>query len=281
MENLEIKEVIENQSILSEIFTKERIAQLIVSAIVIVAAVIIWNIIKHTYRSVLAKRNQGKVVPVEGKIGTVTAVILNIIKGVIILIVVMLVLEINGVHITSLVAGLGIASAIVGLALQDFLKDVISGLHLMSDDFFQVGDVIRYGTIEGIVVDFHLRSIKLRSLADGSVLAISNHNITEIVKLSNQVYLDIPLSYEADPAYAKETLAALCRQAEKSVTGLLECTCLGIGELQDSSVIYKIRVICPPEQRIGVRRQVLEQLFEGLREAGLEVPYNQMDVHMK
>ncbi|MBR0397341.1 MAG: mechanosensitive ion channel family protein [Eubacterium sp.] len=279
MNNIDLTEAIETPSIFSEIFTRERIAQLIVSLVIIVIAVIAWRIIRHTYRKLVQKKDGG--LPADGKAGTVTAVILNIIKGIIILVVVILVLEVNGIRVTSLVAGLGIASAIVGLALQDFLKDVVSGFHLMSDDFFQVGDVVRYGTVEGVVTSFNLRSTKLRSLADNSILAVSNHNITEIVKLSDQLYLDLPLSYEADPAYAKETLSALCREAEKNITGLLESSCLGIAELQDSSVIYKIKVVCPPELKIGIRRQVLELLFAGAREAGLEVPYNQMDVHVK
>lgn len=279
MDNLNITETIETPTFFSEIFTRQRIAQLIASAIIIVIAIIIWRIIRHAYKKLAQKKDGG--LPTDGRAGTVTAVILNIIKGIIILITAILCLEINGIRVTSLVAGLGIASAIVGLALQDYLKDVISGFHLMSDDFFQVGDVVRYQTVEGVVLSFNLRTTKLRNLADGSVISISNHNITEMVRLSDQVYLELPFSYEADPASVKETLGTLCRQAEKTVTGLKGCTCIGIGELQDSAVIYKIQVICPPELKIGVRRQVLEMLYTGARDAGLEVPYNQMDVHMK
>ena len=263
---------------IAEFFTQQRIARLIMSLIVIAAAVVIWMIFSRTYRRIRQK-NKG-LVPADGKIGTITSVILNIFKGALILIVIMIVLEINGIKVTSLVAGLGIASAIVGLALQDYLKDVIMGAHILSDDFFQVGEVIRYGTEEGEVLDFNLRSTKIRLLADSSILTISNRNISEIVKLSDQNYLSIPLSYGENAAHAEKILADLCSSAEDEIEGVARCVSLGVGELQDSAVIYKVQMICTPARRIELKRKVLEHLFRGVTEAGLQVPYNQMDVHL-
>ncbi|MBR2189154.1 MAG: mechanosensitive ion channel family protein [Eubacterium sp.] len=282
MDNLditEVTEVIEQQSILSEIFTRQRVIQLVISLIIIAIAIVVWVVIRRTYRRLVRSR-QG-LVPADGKIGTITSVVLNVIKGIIILIVVILVLEINGVKVTSLLAGVGIASAIIGLALQDYLKDVIMGAHIISDDFFQVGDVIRYGTTEGVVTGFNLRATKLQNLADGSVMTISNRNITEIVKLSNQLYFDIPLSYEEHAEQAQEVLQQLCQEAQKTIEGIIECGSLGVAELQDSSVIYKIKLICPPERKLELKRKLLAYLYAGVNAAGLQIPYAQMDVHMK
>ena len=55
----------------------------------------------------------------------------QVVKTIIIACAILMVLEINGINVTSLVAGLGLASAAVGLALQDFLKDSIMGVHMV------------------------------------------------------------------------------------------------------------------------------------------------------
>ena len=78
-------------------------------------------------------------------------VALNVLRYLLLLVTILLILQINGINVTSLVAGLGIVSAVVGLALQDILKDVIMGLHILSGRFFSVGDAVRYGIMEGIV----------------------------------------------------------------------------------------------------------------------------------
>lgn len=79
----------------------------------------------------------------------------DVIKYAILLGAALTVLQIYHINVTSLVAGLGLASAIVGLALQDVLKDSIMGVHLLSDYFFEVGDVVRYGDYEGVVISFY------------------------------------------------------------------------------------------------------------------------------
>ena len=59
-------------------------------------------------------------------------------------------LSVNNVNITSMIAGLGIAGIILGVAVQDALKDIIRGFDIVSDDYFKVGDLVEYKGIEGI-----------------------------------------------------------------------------------------------------------------------------------
>ena len=68
---------------------------------------------------------------------TALTVSYDVLKVLVILCVVLTILQINGVNVTSMIAGLGIASAIIGLAFQDLLKDVITGVHIVTDNFFQ------------------------------------------------------------------------------------------------------------------------------------------------
>jgi len=95
----------------------------------------------------------------------------QVVKTIIIACAILMVLEINGINVTSLVAGLGLASAAVGLALQDFLKDGIMGAHIVSDHFFSVGDTVKYNDLAGVIENFNMKTTKIRILADDSILS--------------------------------------------------------------------------------------------------------------
>ena len=261
-----------------DFFTSERIIRLIVSAAIVAAAIIVLAVIGRSYRRI--KRLRKETGQHLGRQGTITSIGFSIAKIVVVLLVILIVLEINGVRVTSLIAGLGIAGAIVGLALQDLLKDILMGMQITWDGFFEIGDVVRYGSFEGVVVDFNLRTTRLRSIDDDSVLSVSNRNISEITKLSDQVFLYIPLSYEESLKLSQELLEEGCRKAA-AIEGITECRNLGLNNLNDSSVEWKIRVCCPPARKPDLRRRALRCIYEHITDAGVKVPFNQLDVHVE
>lgn len=265
-------------NMIKSIFTPERISQLILSAIVVAVAVVIWIIVTRILKRV--RRERSDIFKKDGRIGTLTSVTLNIIKAIMILIVIMIVLEINGVRITSLVAGLGIAGAIVGLALQDYLKDVIMGAHLITGEFFHVGDVVRYGTFEGSVESFSLRATKLRSIDDGSVMTISNRNISEILKLPASVDLALPIAYGEDLQKTEELLKGLAKKLTL-LDDIKDCAYLGPVSLLDSSITYKLRLDIEPAAKLRARRLALAEALSYLALHGIEIPFNQLDIHVK
>lgn len=89
----------------------------------------------------------------------------------------LLILAVFGINPSSLIAGLGIGSAVVALAAQDFVKNLISGFSIMSDKPFLVGDWIAVGTNEGEVVEISFRCTKIKT-SDNSVVTIQNSTFT-------------------------------------------------------------------------------------------------------
>lgn len=124
--------------------------------------------------------------------------LMHVLVSIVIISLILLILQVNGINVSSAVAGLGIASAIVGLALQDILKDVIMGVNMITENFFSVGDVVEYREMDGVVIKLSVRTTKIQSIYDHSVMTICNRNISEIRKCSSMVDIDIPLSYEED-----------------------------------------------------------------------------------
>jgi len=147
------------------------------SIIVIIAAIILWKIFSR-----ITKKNLDKFSDAQGKTVTYIHFIYNIIKYVIIALTIVVILQINGVNVSSLVVGLGVVATIIGLSLQDELKDAIMGVHFVTDDFFHVGDIVEYNGVKGKVLTYNMKFVRLESIEDGGIITICNRNITQITR---------------------------------------------------------------------------------------------------
>ncbi|MCR5587066.1 MAG: mechanosensitive ion channel family protein [Lachnospiraceae bacterium] len=249
----------------------------VVSLIIILIAMIVWSIFKRAYNTHVKKKLLNQ--ELAGNLGTVTTLFYDIFKVIVILITVLLVLQINGINVSSLFAGLGIASAVIGLALQDFLKDVIMGIHIMTDDFFRIGDVISFQGTEGVVISYNLRTTKIKGILSEGIITICNRNISVVEKCSGINDLNIALSYEEDIKHVMEVLKNAGSKISE-IEGVEGYEYRGIQEYSDSALIHRIRYNCPPDKKLSTRRNVLTKLYEILQEEEIFIPYNQMDVHL-
>lgn len=239
-----------------------------VSLIVIGAAFLLWRFIRSLLRrqaEKTGKRNEGAA---------------RLIKYVLLLMTVLAVFQFNGINVSSLVASLGVLTAVVGFALQDLLKDIIMGFHITSDRFFQTGDVVRYHDTEGIVESFTIRTTKIRSLIDNSLTCVCNRNIEEIRQESGTLLLDVPLSYEDDFHVIHATLQR-CAERIRRLENVKGCRYLGTQDFNDSSISYRLLIETNPVSKYPVRRACLSVLQEELAHDGLEIPFNQLDIHQK
>ena len=189
-----------------------------------------------------------------------------------------LVLQVHGVNVSSLIAGLGIIGAIVGLALQDMLKDVIMGTNILTGEYFAVGDVIKYGDLIGEVVQFSLRSTKIRELATTNIVTVSNRNIFEATRVSNELFITVPTSYADDPNTIEPFLQQLAREIS-ALPDVESCDFLGLSNLGEYSVDYLWGLRAKPAVQSAVRRRVLGHIRHRFAENGFTIPYPQMDVH--
>ena len=117
----------------------------------------------------------------------------------------LLILAVFGINPSSLIAGLGVGSAVVALAAQDFVKSLISGFSIMADKPFLVGDWITVGVNEGTVIEISFRCTKIMT-ADNTIVTIQNsvfttNNIINWSRMKQRRYLlniKLPLETNAD-----------------------------------------------------------------------------------
>ena len=257
-------------SILKNKITQSLIAILIVYITYkIVSSMFIKN--NKVLKEKLSISNKGK---------TYIKLVSSILRYVFIGIALICVLKIYNINITSLLAGIGIVGIVIGLAIQDALKDIIRGTTILSDNYFRVGDVIKYNDIEGEVIALGLKTTRIRDISNENIVSISNRNIEEVAIVSKFIYIDIPLPYELKLKDA-ETIAEEIANKAKENNDIKDCMYRGVKELEDSSIKYQLRVECKPKSKLAVKKIVLKTILEVLEKHNVQVPYNQIDIHNK
>ena len=204
----------------------------------------------------------------------------SIIGYILAIITVLMVLQIYGVDVTSMLAGVGIASIIIGFALQDALKDIFRGFDIVTDGYYEIGDIIKFGDNTGQVLSISLRTTKMQDINTGNIVSIANRNIDQVEVVSGDIYLTIPMPYEytieESEKILKEAVTKLKKQANINDANLYGFTSIG-----DSALNYLVYVNCDPTLKLGVRRQALRTIVTTLEGHKVHIPYPQLDVHSK
>ena len=216
------------------------------------------------------------------KIETFKNILINITKCMVIIFTVLSILPIYGVDVSSLLAGLGIASAVVALAFQDTLKDLIGVIEIILENQFAIGDTISVGDFKGEVVQMGLKSTRIRNYS-GDVKIISNRNITDIINYScsySLAIVDVSVSYEDDLNHCEEILndlASTLSKKYKNLKGPIEL--LGIQSLDASSVVYRMTVKTKALEQFKIERMLRKDIKLRLDQEKIKIPYQQIEVH--
>lgn len=252
--------------------------QYINSIIVIIVSLFIYKVVAHFFNKREKSANSRVLRSKKGK--TYYKLIKSIIRYVFLIITVLIVLQVNGVNVSSMLAGVGIISVIVGFAIQDALKDIIKGFDIVSDGYYQVGDVINYKEIEGKVISIGIKTTKVEELKTQNIISISNRNIEQVAVVSSNVYIEIPMPYDVNIKAAEKAVNTIVRMV-KEAEFIEDCNYTGVNELADSSIRYQIKIVCNPTQKLQARRNALREILLGLEKSNIKVPFNQIDVHQK
>ena len=244
----------------------------------ILISIIIYNVFVMIIGSSINRGGLGKLST--KKKATYLKMLKSIIRYVLIVINVLVILKIFGINITSMLAGVGIIGIILGFAVQDALKDIIKGIDIIADNYYQVGDVIKYEDITGKVISIGLKTTKLEDVNTFNIVSISNRNIEKVEVVSNLINIDVPISYEVSLDKAEKVINDIVESIKKH-EGVNKCEYRGVNDLADSSIKYQIKVYCNPINKVQIRRDSLRYILVGLDKHHLSVPYNQIDVHQK
>ena len=205
----------------------------------------------------------------------------NIAKYTIFVLVAAGVLSILGINITSIVAGLGVASVILSLALKDMMQDVLSGMSIIMEDQFDIGDLVEINGFTGTVIDLGLKSTKIKSY-ENVVKIISNRTITEVINYSKtnpNLVVDIPMAYEVDSKLTDKVIKNIIKRIEKEVTTLVgPIDFWGLNEFADSSIKYRLLVPVKIDEQFSAERQINKIIKEEYDKENISIPFNIVEV---
>lgn len=208
-------------------------------------------------------------------VGNVLAGMARVAIGVVVL---LLVLGEIGVNLAPLLAGAGIAGVAIGFGAQSLVKDFLSGLFILLEDQYGVGDVINLGEVTGTVEDLTLRVTRLRA-TDGTVWFIPNSEIKQVGNSSmewSRALIDVLVAYDNDVSSVTRSLqevAAGFAADERWSEAVLEAPEVwGVQAMGADGVTIRLVVKTAPRQQYAVARELRGRITERLRREGVRGP---------
>ncbi len=221
----------------------------------------------------------------EKTLNTVKSVLTNIYAALILFFGFIYVLSLWNVDITPLIASAGLFGIVMGLALKDPLENLISGVLLLLDPPFRVGDIVRIGDLVGEVKEIGMRNTKILTF-DGDLVTLPNSivikNEVEDFHLPNErvrVRIRVGVSYDSDPDHVKRILLDIA-SSHPLVLKDPEPQALFL-ELGDFALIFELRVWTELPNKMQVLSDLNTEIIKRFREEGIEIPFPIRTVYLK
>ena len=218
----------------------------------------------------------------EQRITALTSVLQSVATCAIFALAGLLILGEAGVELAPLLAGAGIFGIALGFGSQTLVKDFLSGMFILVEDQFGVGDLVDLdGQTAGTVEAVSLRTTRLRAV-DGTVWHVPNGDISRVGNRSqhwSRALLDIDVAYETDIDHAKAVIKRVADEVWKERDDILEEPQVwGVESLGPHSVVIRLVVKTRPSDQYDVSRELRQRLKETFDAEGIEIPFQQQTV---
>lgn len=199
---------------------------------------------------------------------TVARLVQSIIRYTLLIIAVLSILSVWGVDIAPILAGAGIVGLAIGLGAQALIRDLVAGISIVFDNYYDVDDIIEIKGYKGRVIEIGLKSTKIIGWR-GDVKIFSNGDITEVINYSKNPsvgVVDIDVDYRQDMnkvlSLLEENIPAVCSKFPQILEGP---SILGVIKVGANSFTVRIIVKTKSEEHYEVERSIfraVKELFE-------------------
>lgn len=188
-----------------------------------------------------------------------------------------------GINFSALLGAAGIAGIAVGFAAQTSVSNVISGLFVMTERAFKIGDILRVDSVTGVVESFDLLSVRLRTF-DNQLVRIPNETIIK-ANLVNMTHYDlrrfdlrVGVAYGSDLRKVREVLLDIVSRNEFAVAE--PAPVVIFDSFSASSVDIMCGVWCSKDTFLDLKNSMMLEVAERFAAEGIQIPFPQMDVHL-
>jgi small conductance mechanosensitive channel len=197
----------------------------------------------------------------------------------------LMVLEEFGIEIGPILAAAGIVGLAFGFGGQYLIRDIISGLFIILENQYRVGDVVNFDTASGKVEQISLRKTTLRDI-DGTVHHIPHGEIKKVSNLSTEfsrVNLNIGIGYGSDLDHVIEVVNKIGNDLANDPTWkefiVATPQFLRVEDFADSAIILKILGETKPEKKMEITGELRKRIKITFDKEGIEIPFPQLVVH--
>lgn len=251
--------------------------------IIAVMAVILWFLIRRILplivnRTVEKTKGESKK-GLEKRTNTIVGVLTGAGRVIISTTSILMILSEIGIPIGPMLAGFGVVGVAIGFGAQYLVSDLIAGIFIIWENQYRIGDVVKVGTVTGLVEDITLRKTVLRDL-DGVVHHVPNGEVrlaSNYTRHFSRVNLDVPVSYgtDLDQAIAVinkvgEALAKDPAWKDRIVTAP---KVLRVNNWGDSSIDIKVTGDVKPAEQWAVMGELRLRLKRVFDAEGIEIPW--------
>ena len=191
---------------------------------------------------------------------------------------VLLVLAQLEINITPLLASAGVIGVALGFGAQSLVKDYLSGIFLILEDQYGVGDVVDLGPVVGTVEEVTLRVTRVRDMS-GVVWYVRNGEVLRVANRSQGwtlAIVDLPVAYDENLDRVKDLVEAVAEdmdQDPKYDSMLLDKPAFaGVESVSGEAVTIRVTAKAAPEQQVAVTRIIRERLKITFDRAGIRMP---------
>lgn len=201
------------------------------------------------------------------------------------LVAILMILQEAGVKIGPILAGAGIVGIAVGFGGQYLIKDIITGLFIILENQYRIGDVVNIDTTGGLVEDISLRKTTLRDL-NGTVHHVPHGEVKRVANLSKQyarVNLDIGIAYNSNLEHVinviNTTGKELAEDPQYKDSIISPPQFLRVDDFADSAIIVKVLGDTKPLKQWEITGELRKRLKIAFDSEGIEIPFPQRVIH--
>lgn len=209
---------------------------------------------------------------------TMGAILRSIVTFVVATITVLTIMSIVGIPLGPVLASAGVGGVALGFGAQSLVKDFLSGIFMILEDQYGVGDVIDTGEAIGTVENVSLRVTQLRD-ANGVTWYVRNGEILRIGNRSqgwSTAMVDIPIAYDEDVERAQRLIRDVVTQMDNESPWedklLEEPQVVGVESIAGGAITIRVLAKCVAQEHFGVQREIRERVKLTFDREGVRSP---------
>jgi small conductance mechanosensitive channel len=216
---------------------------------------------------------------------TLVSIISSIFRYVAVMLILCWGLAILGVNVSTIIASVGVLALIIGFGAESLIEDVITGLFMLLENQYNVGDIVEVSGFRGVVSNISIRTTAITDIS-GNIKIINNSDMKNILNRSSiisKAASEIAIPYATDLEKLESEIPALMKEIYEKNSDVMksEPVYLGVQSLAESSIVLKFVVDVSESDIYKGPRLLNHDLLLGFRKLGVECPFPQVDVHNK